>query len=275
MTRELLVDGHVHFHRCFRWADFLDAAARNFSRARENRHDGADCPGCLLFTESAGAEAFQSLMSRCPAGPADGWQPQRTDEPDSILLRHADGDLIIVVSGRQIVTAERLEVLSIGTATTIPDGQPIHAVLRSVMRDDAVAVLPWGAGKWWGRRGRVITELIEARRDLHFHLGDNGGRTRWLPGPSLFQTADERGIPVLGGSDPLPLPGQVTRAGSYGFVLDDWRETSRPSNVIKERLRALTESPASFGTLSSPWEMLRSQMGLRWRRRGRAADATA
>jgi hypothetical protein len=195
------------------------------------------------------------------------WSLDIQNETDSILLRHESGETIIIVPGRQIVTAEKLEVLALGTTAKFPDGQPIRAVVQSVTRHGAVAVIPWGLGKWWGRRGRIVRGLVDVRHDLPFCLGDNGGRARRLPRPSLFQAADDRGIPVLAGSDPLPLPHHVTRAGSYGFVLEDWSETSRPANAIKERLRALTHSPATFGCLSSTMAMVRAQLGLRLQRR--------
>ena len=188
------------------------------------------------------------------------------DEQDAVLLSRPPGETIIIVAGRQIVTAEKLEVLALGTTSAFPDGQPIRAVMQSVTNGGAVAVIPWGFGKWWGRRGQLVRGLIDATRDVPFCLGDNGGRAYGLPRPSLFHVADDHGIPVLPGSDPLPLPGHVSRPGSYGFVLNDWRESSQPSSAMKERLRALTHSPSTFGNLSSPSAMMRSQLGLRWQR---------
>ena len=265
MTRSLLVDGHVHFHSCFSWDVFLEFVARNFSAARRVRGLGPESPGCLLFTEAAGANAYQSILHRGCLNGAPGWRIARADE-DSILLAREDGETIIVVPGRQVVTAERLEVLSVGSVTSYPEGQPIRTVLQSAARHGAVAVVPWGFGKWWGRRGRIVRTLMDVHHDVPFCVGDNGGRGRWLPRPPLFQTAIDFGIPVLGGSDPLPLPSHVTRAGSYGFVLDDWCETSRPAGAIKDRLRSLTRSPESFGHLSSTSAMVRCQLGLRWQR---------
>jgi hypothetical protein len=266
VTTRLLVDSHVHFHPCFTWDVFLDSAARNFSDARRERGVGPESPGCLLFTECAGANAFQSLRSTQRPIPARGWRIDNRDEPDSILLTHECGETVIIVAGRQIITAENLEVLSLGSTADFPDGQPIRAVLQSVMQHGAIAVIPWGFGKWWGQRGRIVRDLI-MHGDLPFCVGDNGGRARWFPRPSLFRTADEHGIPVLAGSDSLPLLHHVTRSGSYGFVLEDWIETSRPASAIKDRLRALKYSPATFGRLSSTAAMMRSQLDLRWQRR--------
>jgi hypothetical protein len=87
---------------------------------------------------------------------------------------------------------------------------------------------------------------------------------RLLPRPPIFGWAERRGILVLGGSDPLPLPDHATRAGSYGFVLEEWRDSPAPATAVKARLRDLRRSPASFGSLGSVPAVLRAQAGLRW-----------
>src|ERR1700752_369665 len=167
MTRSLLVDGHVHFHRCFRWDVFLEFVVRNFAAARRVRGLGPESPGCLLFTEAAGANAYQALLQGSCLNPAAGWRIARADE-DSILLARQGGETILVVPGRQVVTAERLEVLSGGSVMSYPEGQPIRTVLQSVARHGAVAIVPWGFGKWWGRRGRIVRTLMDVHRDVPF-----------------------------------------------------------------------------------------------------------
>ena len=68
---------------------------------------------------------------------------------------------VLVIAGRQIVSAERIEVLALGTRTQIPDGQPLAATIDAVRADGALAVLPWGFGKWWGARGRMVDAYLE------------------------------------------------------------------------------------------------------------------
>lgn len=53
------------------------------------------------------------------------------------------------MAGRQIVTAEKLEVLALGTDLDIDDGRPIREVLSLVTENGGLPVIPWGAGKWW------------------------------------------------------------------------------------------------------------------------------
>jgi hypothetical protein len=254
----------VHFHGCFEWGDFLTAAADNFASARQALGLGLDSRGCLMLTESAGVHAYRELVNS-PAITRDlGWHGGGGGgDGRSIVLSGDDGETLMIVPGRQIVTAERLEVLALGCDDEVPDRQPIRDVLRSLADRAAVPAIPGGLGKWGGPRGRLVRDLIEATPETSFCLGDNGGRARWLPGPALFRRAAARRIPVLGGSDPLPLPSQVTRPGSYGFVLDDWRDTDEPATAILTRLRGLTSSPVVFGERVSMPQMVRAQAGIR------------
>ena len=70
------------------------------------------------------------------------------------------GQTLYVIAGRQIITRERLEVLALCTAKEFADGEEVETVLDKVRRAGGLPVLPWGAGKWWGTRGRIVTELL-------------------------------------------------------------------------------------------------------------------
>jgi hypothetical protein len=264
---KLLVDGHVHFHACFTWRAFLDAAVANFADARRALRLSADSPGCLMLTESAGVNYYRTLLAAPAPASSLGWNVEKCDDHCSIVLRRAS-ETLVVVAGRQVVTAENLEVLALGSTRELPLRRPLRDILRAVADSGALAVIPWGFGKWWGRRGRIVRDLIESRHDVPFCLGDNGGRTHTMRRPTMFERAERRGMLVLGGSDPLAMPAQVTRAGGYGFVLDDWRATSRPWPAIVTRIQALQHSPPVFGELSSLSASIRSQLGVRWHRRG-------
>jgi hypothetical protein len=276
----------VHVHRCFAWESCLEAAAANFTRARLQLQLPADTPGCLLLAESAGGRAYHALRHATGAVQSRGWHVQATHEARSIVVGRivpsehqsrassalmGQNDAMVVVAGRQIVTAERLEVLALAFDGNFPDGEPMHAVLRALTARGVLAVIPWGVGKWMGRRGRLVRDLIDQWADAPFCLGDNGGRAGAFGRPSLFGVAEGHGIPVLAGSDPLPLPGQVSRVGSYGFLLDAAWETSMPATGIVGAISALRVSPPVYGQLSSIQSMVRAQLDLRWRRR-RAAN---
>ena len=198
----LLVDGHVHLHDSYDEARFFETACANLSRHGTGRPT-------LLLAEMGGQEIFARWRNGNVA-----WPIRATDEAVSFLV----GEKLLVIAGRQIVTAERIEVLAIG-CEKIPDGLTLNATIASVRDTGAVPVLPWGVGKWIGKRGRLVAKAAARDRVL---LADNAGRPPGWPRPRLF----EQHV-ILRGTDPLPLSREQERIGKYGFVLegrfDSWR----------------------------------------------------
>jgi hypothetical protein len=266
----LLVDAHVHFHPCFSWERFLNAAAANFAVARRQLDLGEGTAGCLMLTESAGVHAFRRLRARLERASVSGWDAAPASDDCAVVLRGARGDVMLLVAGRQIVTAEKLEVLALGSDRDFVDGLPIRDVLARVSEEGAVPVIPWGFGKWWFGRGRVLRGLIEGGLPYRFFLGDNGGRPQLSVSSPLFEAARARGIPVLPGSDPLPFDDQVSRAGGYGFELaGEDIPVTRPTVRIREALLRLSLQPRVFGRRETLAGFVRSQIRMQRVKRSR------
>lgn len=239
--KEFRIDGHVHVHACYDEEVFLTAAHRNLS---------ADERGCavIMLAEMAGANVF----ARWQAG-AGRWTCTPTGEDYSIVL----GDRLLVIAGRQIVTAERVEVLAQFTTRTFADGLPLETTIEEILQSAALPVLPWGVGKWWGGRGRRVREVVER---YPVFLGDNAGRPTGWPTPRLF-----RGRLVLPGSDPLRLASQQQMAGSYGFMLPGPFVRERPGEQIRRALQA-GRRILPVGRRTGVLVFLVQQIGLRARR---------
>lgn len=264
-SEPLLVDAHVHFHHCFDRDAFLDAALANFRRGAEELGIGESFLGCLLLTEMTGERALQRLRN----GEAGRWRFEPTAEPSSLIARRSpDGERLLVIAGRQIRTREGLEILALLSTEEFPDGLPFRDALARVRWSGAVPVLPWGFGKWWFYRGALIEGFLRRPEPQWLFLGDNGGRPA-VGSPRLLREAGRRGVPVLPGSDPLPLPEHADRAGSYGFLVKDGVEESRPAAALRRWLRDLAEQPPTFGGCQSLARFCRDQMALRLRRRPR------
>jgi hypothetical protein len=261
----LLVDGHVHFHHCFFWEQFLNAAAANFAQARRQLQLSHKAPGCLLLTESAGVNQYRVLVSQPEMVEALGWHVVESGEECSVILNRGE-DTLILIAGRQIVTAENLELLAIGCRRGPADGSPIRDALHAITEAGAAPILPWGFGKWLGQRAGTVRDLLFSHDVPRFHLGDNGGRLRMLPPPALFEQARNKGIAILPGSDPLAIPAHVRRPGSYGFLLGPLEKSLPSAEEIKTQIRSLKHSPPTFGALSSLFDGLASQLGVRWRK---------
>jgi SAM-dependent methyltransferase len=262
-----LVDAHVHIHECFACGRLFDAAAANFGRANDKLHVGGDICGVLLLTESAGADFFAALVDGKLA--IGAWQIRPTQEPVSLLATRSGVLPLLVIAGRQIVSAERIEVLAVGTRAHIPDGKPLADTIKAVRAGGALAVLPWAFGKWWGKRGRVVDAFLASVPPGEIFLGDNGGRPIGLPRPRQFARGCRRGVRILPGSDPLPLPGEVERVGSCGSVLLFGMDLRRPVAALRSHLQTLERQPVTFGRLQSPGRFAASQLRLRLHKRSR------
>lgn len=253
------VDTHVHFHSCFVEGDFLEAAS--MAGAEES------LPGrvVLCLTESAGMDWFSVLRHRIGSdqhsGPA-GWTVRDTHEVQSVVVEGPSGNSLVVVAGRQIVCAEGLEVLALGSVETLSDGLPMVDVMQQVSSRGALVVLPWGFGKWFRRRGEIVRNLIQDP-PCDFFLGDNGGRLALWPEPKLLREFRKSGGVVLPGSDPFPFSWDMGRVGSFGIQLDGSVGLETPFADLK----ALLSAPQRrYGRLESLLPFVRNQVAIQLRR---------
>ena len=273
-----LVDGHAHLHPSFDWEEVLDAVTGNLARAASNGGPPLEA-ACLLLAEAAVMARSPTMVERLrdPVEAAGllppGWRAEPTAEEGSIRLAPEGGGVpIFLVDGRQLVTSEGIEVLALCSraAHTELEGLPLSETIEGVRAADGVPVLPWGFGKWWGRRGRLVRELVErlgAPAPPPLFLGDNGNRPAGTPPPALMRRGEERGIPVLPGSDPLPFPRHAHRPASAGFRLTGPLDPERPLSSVRWTLRTLTGSPPPVGRGASPLQFVRDQVGMQLRKR--------
>lgn len=289
----VLADGHAHFHAEYDLGRFLDAARANFAaalrmssagtmRQRAGLNDGEPAAaGCLLMTESAGADWFRRWADAARRDP-DSAFAETTEEcalavkDDTDVQRTGDGRGVVrlfIIAGRQINCTEGLEVLALLTTARFPDGRPIRDTLEAVVGAGAVAVLPWGFGKWTGRRAQVMRSIIEQPPGDRAFLGDNGGRPAVARRPALFAHAEARGWKVLAGSDPLPWASQMKRVGSYGSAIAGEFDPARPAASIRTMLCGLQSTPCTFGRLTGAAAFLRSQVAMQWRKRTRRTES--
>jgi hypothetical protein len=262
----LFVDGHVHVHPVFDLATFLTSAARNVAdAARGLGYDEEKAVGVLLLAEGREEGAFARLRSAAGLE-ASPWTIHATREPESLLARQNGRLRFIVIAGRQIVTRERVEVLSLVSGEPVADGMSLHETLDAVHRANGVPVLPWGFGKWTMARGTLVASIVHSRRH-QLLLGDNGGRLGVAPLPSLLAEARRLAVAVLPGSDPLPFRDQQSRAAAYGFLADLQIDEGRPAHGLRAWLRSLRAPPPAYGRLETLGRFCLNQMRMQWRKR--------
>ena len=271
----IFVDGHVHIYDCYDMDALLDAAFVNFRAASEKAGvEKSDALYVMLLVEGETDRWFSRL---CCEAEKDGefvrqvsstWNVQIDKKYTSLIARttrDADAELIII-AGQQLVSREKIEVLNLFCRSRVANGLSLQETVFTIQQDGGIVVLPWGAGKWLGKRGRVISDIIDAQWKDGFFLGDNGGRPHLWPDPPLFAMAQKYGIAVLPGSDPLPLTNEARRIGSYGFLLPN--ETREKQNIVMQLKTVLLEHPkgqplVSYGKLQHNMRFLVNQFKLR------------
>ena len=257
-----LVDTHVHLHACFKLRAFLDAGHSNLRRFGATVA-GAAPSGVLVFTEGAKERNFGKLEDGSLVDESGRWTFAPTGDGISILASGNEGERLLILAGRQVVSRERLEVLLLGNRSEAPDGAPFHEVLAAAAAGSGVAAVPWGFGKWWLSRGRVVREGLEATAPSSVFLADNGGRPRGLALPRLMRWALDRGHGLLAGSDPLPLPRQVSRVGSYGNVFSGNVSGANPGRDVVRLIESARGAAPTFGSRDSFTRFVRAQTGIR------------
>lgn len=261
-------DAHVHIHQRFPLDKFLQNSLRNFERQQNKANDSSTAIYVLLLTESKEADFFLQLRRQAEQPGAllpAAWTVTLTEERESLILEHTDwpDKRLMIFSGRQIVTSERLEVLALAAAEKVPDGLTIEQAIAAVHKQNGIAVLPWGAGKWLGGRGKIITRLVEGAQQGKLFVGDNGGRPVFWSAPNQFSMAAAKNIALLPGSDPLPLAGEEERVASYGAKVDGLLSESTPAADFRELICRHDAKIEPFGKRLGPVRFFKTQISLR------------
>ncbi len=259
-------DTHVHLHPCHDpWA-LLCGAAANLAAA--TGPDGLRPEaGALCFTDAAGADARARILADAAAG-----APATVERcADGVSLRVRGLALPLwLLPGRQVVAREGLEILSVGATADWPDGElDLGALAAEVRAAGGCPVLPWGPGKWWGRRGRCLKELLARADRPALGLGDNGGRPRVWPEPRLLRQARAAGIPVLPGSDPLPFPGEEATAGCCAVALEGTPDAEAPARTLADALVRGAFRPLAPAGRETLGRFVRNQWRMQRRKRSR------
>lgn len=260
----ILADAHVHIYPCFNIKSFFESAQLNFQKAASHQGQPQPWTGVLFLTETRQENYFQKLTHHChsTADFIPGWKIFKTQEPCSLYAQSSSGSGIYLIAGHQIVTAENLEVLALATLTQIQEGLPLEVTLREVIDQGGTPVIPWGFGKWFGRRGKLLKQLLNQKECPPLYLGDNSGRPQFWSWPPLFQQAEHQGLRILPGTDPLPLATESSRPGKYGFALAGELDATQPAASLQKLLKNGDTSIHPYGTRETPWRFIKNQLAM-------------
>ena len=243
---QLIADTHVHIYP-------VHDAAQTFRSACAAQVLSGDGARALCLTERFDCHAFRSLVA---AGRAGEFAIVPSAEPDALRVSDGKGGDLFLFAGRQIVTAERLEVLALTVDDVIPDGQPITTVLEHVKKSGGIPVISWAPGKWLFKRDVVVRHVLEQARAGELLLGDTTLRPPvWLE-PTLMRYARCKGLGIVAGSDPLPFAGEEVQAGRYGIRAAAGFDPERPVSSLRALLRGPGNGWQLYGRRSSTLEVV-------------------
>lgn len=258
----ILIDAHIHIHDCFNIEKFFNNAKNNFLRQLQLSNSN-DHFAILCLTESHRINYFKQLSEKVGAyNKLNGWKVDLTSNENVIKLIDNKKFEIFLVAGRQIVTKENLEVLAIGLVEDPEDGQPIEEVINYTANQKSISVIPWGVGKWTGRRKEIVEKIILQSGTFPIYLGDNGNRPFFLKKSDFFDLALKNGILNIPGSDPLPFKNGENKPGSFGFMIDDALDIDKPFDNIYEKIKNSKNQFKTFGKLESFTNFLTNQISM-------------
>ncbi|MDX3908916.1 MAG: hypothetical protein QHC67_03765 [Sphingobium sp.] len=240
---EIAIDAHVHLHDPANAVTQVKAACAQLYDTL-----GRTSAVALMLAEQAGRNVFGVLREHL----------EPSAEPEALWIGNR-ADPALVIAGRQIVSEEGLEVLALACIDMVDDGLPARALVSRLLAQDAIVVLPWGVGKWLGKRGQLVRDLIATYPKGTLFLGDNGGR------PSFWPMNASPSARILSGSDPLPLPGSAQRIGTFGTILSASLTREHPVRDLKRALRNPAQPLVPFGQTASVARFGRDQIRLRLR----------
>ena len=165
----------------------------------------------MMLAEREGVDQF----ARWAEGGAPAGHAVVPSDATALVLRKPGQPDLVVVSGRQIACAERVEILALATRATFRDGTPAHRAVAECLAAGALPALAWGVGKWFFKRAAVVAALLDAFPAADLAIADPSLRPVFWPAPRPMATAAANGRRVLAGSDPLPAKGEAARIGQY------------------------------------------------------------
>lgn len=266
----VFVDSHVHIHNCFNPRGFLDASWQNMTAAcRRLTGDKKRLQAVLMLTEEAGVNWFDALLRQVvkKTDALGDWQVHPLGEECSLRLQNSTAGCITLIAGRQVQTQEGLEVLALGVRRQFEDCRGINATIRQVKDAGGIPVIPWGFGKWIGKRGKVIDRLIRDAEEGDLFIGDNSGRPRILAEPPQFAASRRKGFKILSGSDPLPFAREYRRAGSYGFCFSGALSEDKPAGDLKQRLADPRFTLTAYGASEKLGRFIHNQLLMQVKKR--------
>jgi hypothetical protein len=232
----LLIDGHVHLYPVFNLINAVEKGRKSlFSNAKKKNLHLNNVAPIWLLVERSDTNFFSELISS--PGKYDQGEIKFVKAKDNLTIKvEKKGETILYIfAGRQLITKENLEILSLVSDYNVPDREKtMDEIIVEIKGAGGIPALNWAPGKWFGNRGKIIEKQIEKQSPENTFISDTTMRpTVWLK-PKLIKKAEIKGFRVLAGSDPLPFIGEENEIGSFGFIIEGDFNPEKPTLSLRE-----------------------------------------
>lgn len=172
------------------------------------------------------------------------------------LLIKTGSSLLYLFPGYQINCLEKIELLAMGLSTPIPDGLSLEEALKEIRSQKAIPILPWGAGKWLFKRGRIVERFIPLAKSYSLLFADTFMRPACLPDFHLIKQIHTVQKSLLAGSDPLPMKGEEKILGKYATLFEGEFDPENPLFSMQSILLSGSQPFTSSGKRSTLSEFI-------------------
>ncbi len=253
----IAADLHVHLWPGMNPGAVVASALSGFGRVAKEAREGIIG---VTLTENECIQTLDTFMEE-----SEDWE--RVGGFGSRWSRRRDGYILDVLPGVQVVSDEGVEVHGFFVGGEHPGRMSgtTEALCGEWVEAGALVVLPFGVGKWRGRRQGVLREVIAKVPGVA--LGDNGNRLRGLGIGSFLRDLGYEGA-LLSGSDPLPLGGQELQVGKMGVVLEKAALQNRSSlSLLRETVENGGGDAWAYGSGTGLGAFVLRQLRMQWRKR--------
>jgi len=253
----IIADTHLHLYPHYDFATAAQACAQRLAALAPQ----ATCVGFLA--ERSNCHAYRALAQGEGGPQAEAMSIATTGDGGCLVVRCFNTPPLYLCPGRQLVTAERLELLCLASDAGIPDGLPAETAVQRIREVGGVPVLAWAVGKWLFGRAPVVRALLARFGPDELLVGDSAMRPVFWPTPRPMRFAARHGFTILAGTDPLPAYGEARVMGRYATLLNAEFDPRQARSSLCAALMSGAPAAQAVGVRSGPLEFFRRMANAR------------
>jgi hypothetical protein len=227
---KIVADTHTHIYPCYDVTVAFRNLTQNLGKYSKSAIKTA------LLTERSDCHFFSELCRDKGQLLQSEFDVLITNQNESIIFTKDEKPCLYLFPGRQIVTSERIEILSLISDQELDNGLDANTVIQRIIDAGGVPVISWAPGKWFFKRKKIVEKIINRWSPQQILLGDTSLRPRIWGKPLLMKSAEKTGFKILAGSDPLPFEGEEAQLGLYGSFIHGDIDMRDPAESMRSLL---------------------------------------